>query len=188
MRALVLLAALVCAPMPAFADFLYTYTGTPLTPIGVPIDPALDGAQVSFSFESPKPLPPNLSFDITKVFNLPIYNVLISDWSISVGPYSANLATTSGLGLGLLGLLFDTNSEGEITGWFFDVNANEFNAASQSTLVYGYADSVVSYLPGALSQSTKFGTWSVAEPGSAFLLAFGMLGLIVIRRGLITRR
>ena len=103
----------------ANADYVYTYTGNVLT---VEAGTALQESAITFQFTTPNLLPADLTIasgNLAGVFSVPVTN-----WSTSIGPFSANEATSTAT-LGLAGLDFlqlSTNSSGAITGWNFFTN------------------------------------------------------------------
>ena len=99
--------------------FTYTYTsGSMTTCRGLPGESNLVDQIVRFSFTSDQPLGKNLSHVSSATFT-PFYSLPINSWSLSVGNYTAssNLGSAriweSGLGF----VTFDTDANGEITGW-----------------------------------------------------------------------
>jgi hypothetical protein len=185
------------------AAVIYVYQSAPLTS---EFGTALQGDRVTFAFLTPAPLPQNLAFDPTGLVT-PTSSVPVLDWIVDVGPYAA-----VGFGIGngythgsngLYFLLFDTNSSGDITSWFLELNPitlnrkNLINVTDMSPGLVGtifgsgndyaqinpningvpYTETALAFTPG-----TWVGPSAIPEPSTLSLIASGLLGLCLLRR------
>jgi PEP-CTERM motif len=169
----------------------YEYIGSPLTSA---FGSTLQGHPIIFEFSTYNLLPANLFSDPTGR-TIPASSVPIINWSASIGQYQASgignpaggdatvapggTTFQAGRANGFYFLLFDTNSLGAITGWFFELNpvttdgASLINFASRSSAetqsIFGsYAD-IVQVNPNVIGTSfTEFG--GATEPGTWILL------------------
>ena len=115
---------------------MYDYSGQTFTAVAGVGSP-FQNASISFQFSTPNPLPPNLSYG--GVGPPPEFNVPVTDWSVSVGPYQANgsgLVDLMGPGFGLYYLMLDTNASGRIPGWLVFLDALTTDGANGLAVVF----------------------------------------------------
>jgi hypothetical protein len=183
----------------------YLYTGSPLTSA---FGSTLQGHPIIFEFSTYNLLPPNLFSDPTGQI-IPASSVPVINWSVSIGQYQAigigNPGTGPSNGFGFL--LFNTNSQGAITGWFFELNPVTTDGASLINFearspglfqsIFGSFTDLVQVNPNVIGTSftdfggaTHQGTWSLIDPTPIAsvpgpIAGVGLPGLILASGGLL---
>jgi hypothetical protein len=170
----------------------YSYMSSPLASA---FGSTLQDQPIIFEFSTYDVLPPNL-LSAPAGRTIPASSVPIINWSVTIGQYQANgignpaggdLTVTpagmfeAGRANGFYFLLFDTNSQGAITGWFFELNPVTTDRASliafagqspgQFQSIFGSFTDIVQVNPNVVGTSfTDFGgavdrgTWSLIDP------------------------
>ena len=184
----VLLSALLLAlPIPVLADTIYTYTGNDFTRV----DPSTGNVYttsdfITLSFTLSAPLAPNLDLGTPEV-------VTPSSFTISDG-----INTLTQQNFSTEDFQFETDSAGNMTLWYIDVELGKFNGLSTSTEIQisdqvGDVMDLASTMPaGGLTDylannQNSLGTWTeesvpnspaVPEPSTFALIGTGILGLV----------